>query len=112
MFWESIPDWVLGIYYLFLISTLIIGILNFIKDNNRTFSIISILFSITIPFLGIINSIDRIEGFNELEHLFIQLQKGSIWAIYSVIGCLYLLIWLMLYLINSRKIKLISKNSF
>ena len=108
MFWANIPSLILVIYYLFLFAALIIGVLNFIKDKNKTLSIISILISITTPLLGIINSIDRNAGINEFEHLLIHFQKGSLWAIYSVIGYLYLLIWLIL--INSRKFKLINKT--
>ena len=111
MFWESIPNWFWGIYYLFLLSILIIGFRSFIKDKNKTSSIISIIFAITIPLLGIVKSIERTKGLNELEYLLIKLQKGSFLAIYSVIWYLYLLIWLILFLVKSRKIELINKTS-
>lgn len=111
MYWESMPNWFWGIYYLFLLSSLLIGVLSFIRNKNRTVSIIAIIFAITTPLLCIVNSIERAPGLNEFEYLFIQLQKASLWAIYSVIGNLYLLIWVMLFVVKLRKITLIKKTN-
>ena len=110
MFFNSMPTWFWIIYYLFLISSLIISLIHFVKNKNKIFSILSILFTITIPLIGILNSIERSTGINEFEYLFIQLQKGSPWAIYSIIGYLYLFIFLIVTFIKSRKTKLINLN--
>ena len=110
MFFESMPKWFWAIYYLFLISSLTIALIAFKQNNNKTFSILAILFAITIPLIGILNSIERTQGINEFEYLFIQLQKGSLWAIYSILGYLYLFIFYILTFVKSRKIKLVDSN--
>jgi len=110
VFFESMPNWFWAIYYLFLISSLTIALIAFKQNNNKTFSILAILFAITIPLIGILNSIERTQGINEFEYLFIQLQKASLWAIYSVLGYLYLFIFCILTFVKSRKIKLVDSN--
>lgn len=103
MNWVTLPDWLWIIYYLFLLSALVAGIVSLIKNKYIILSIISIIFAITLPALGLINSIGRLENTNEFQHLFIQLQEGSIWAIYSVIGYLYLFLWFILFLVRLKK---------
>jgi hypothetical protein len=65
-------------------------------------SIIAIVFAITVPIIGLVNSIGRAEGLNEFEHLLNQLQQGAIWSIYVITGYLYALVWWILFFLKSK----------
>jgi hypothetical protein len=102
MFWETLPSWVWVIYYLFLFLTLGTGILNVIRKRMLGLSVIAIILTITVPIISMLNSIGRAEGMNEYGHLVAQLQQGSIWSIYAVIGSLYLFVYWALFLIKNK----------
>ncbi|MGJ7922604.1 hypothetical protein [Neobacillus sp. LXY-4] len=97
MFGETLPSWFWVIYYLFLFVTLGIAIMCVIRKKMKVISIITIVLTITVPINSMLNSIGRAKGDNELEHLVTQLQLGSIWSFYAVVGYLYLIaFWVML----------------
>lgn len=102
MYWETLPSWVWLIYYLFLFLTLGTGILNAIRKRMLGLSIIAICLAITVPIISLFNSIGRVMGINELEHLVAQFQQGSIWAIYTVIGSLYLFVYWVIFFIKDK----------
>ncbi|MGN8842482.1 hypothetical protein ACTNDN_06610 [Niallia sp. HCP3S3_B10] len=102
MYWETLPSWVWLIYYLFLFLTLGSGILNVFQKRMLGLSIIAIVTTITVPIISMLNSIGRAKGINELEHLAAQLQQGSIWSIYAVIGFLYLFVYWVLFFIKYK----------
>jgi hypothetical protein len=107
MYWETLPNWYWVIYYLFLLTTLGAAIFSVVRKKMKNLSIVTIIIAVTVPILGLINSIGRAEGMNEFEHLIIHLQQGSIWAIYTIVGYLFLLVWWVLFLFkNKTKIKL------
>jgi hypothetical protein len=93
MYFETLPNWFWVIYYLFLLTTLGTSFLSYIRKKLEILSVIAIVFTVTVPLIGLISSIGRAEGLNEFEFLVNQLQQGSIWSIYTIIGCLYLLVW-------------------
>jgi hypothetical protein len=86
----------------FLFLTLGIGILNAIRKRMLGLSIIAIGLTITVPIISMANSLGRARGINELEHLVAQLQQGSIWSIYAVIGSLYLFVYWVLFFIKNK----------
>lgn len=102
MYWETLPTWVWLIYYLFLFLTLGTGILNVIQKRMLGLSIIAIGITITVPIISMLNSIGRAKGINELEHVVAQLQQGSAWSIYTVIGSLYLFVYWVLFFIKNK----------
>jgi hypothetical protein len=102
MYWETLPNWVWIIYYLFLIVTLGTAIFSVIRKKMIRLSIIAIVLTMTVPIISLINSIGRAKGLNEFEHLVTQLQQGSIWSIYAIIGFLYLLVWWVMFLIKNK----------
>ncbi|WP_186579507.1 hypothetical protein [Aquibacillus kalidii] len=104
MHWESLPSWVWFVYYLFLFATIALAITYIMKKKRRNLSIIAILFSISTPIIGILNSIGRARNVNEWEHMIIQFQQGAIWSIYVVLGFLYLLVYWGIMLIQNNKI--------
>jgi len=99
-----LPNWVWIIYYLFIIATLGSAILSVIRKKLIILSIITIVLTITIPIISIINSIGREKGVDEFEQLVTHLQQGSPWSIYAIIGFLYLLIWWIMFLLKYKKI--------
>ncbi|MFP7237255.1 hypothetical protein [Bacillus altitudinis] len=102
---ETLPDWFWALYYLFFLATLGTAIFSVVKNKHRGLSILTIGFTVTIPIISLINSIGRVEGMNEFEHLFSQLRQGAVWAIFTVIGYIFLLVWWVLILFKSK-----SKN--
>lgn len=103
MYWETLPDWVWIIYYLFIIATLGSAIFSVIRKKMIIPSIITIVLTITIPIISIINSIGREKGVDEFEHLVTHLQQGSPWSIYAITGFLYLIIWWIMFLLKYKK---------
>jgi phosphotransferase system glucose/maltose/N-acetylglucosamine-specific IIC component len=102
MYWETLPSWVWVFYYLFLFLALGIGISNVIRKRMVGLSIIAIIFTITVPIISMLNSIGRAKGINEFEHLVTQLQQGSIWSIYAILGFLYIAVFLVKNKIHNR----------
>ncbi|MRH41479.1 hypothetical protein GH741_02180 [Aquibacillus halophilus] len=100
MYWETLPSWVWLIYYLLIFTTLGAAIISVIQKKIVSLSIVTIVLTITVPITAINNSIGRLVDVNEFEHLISQLQQGSIWSIYVVLGYLYLLIYLVIFIKN------------
>ncbi|MCF6136457.1 hypothetical protein [Pseudalkalibacillus berkeleyi] len=93
------PNWVWVIYYTVLVVTFVAAIFSMtIKKHMIVFSFVVILNTITLPIAGLMNSMGRGKGMNELEFFIIQLQKGSFWSISIVIGYLFLLVWWVLFI--------------
>lgn len=108
---ETLPDWFWALYYLFFLATLGTAIFSVVKNKQRGLSILTIVFTVTIPIISLINSIGRVEGMNEFEHLFSQLRQGAVWSIFTVIGYIFLLVWWVLILFKSKsKNKVIVSN--
>ncbi|PPA81224.1 hypothetical protein C4A76_23960 [Brevibacillus laterosporus] len=91
---ETLPNWFWIIYYLFLLATLKTTLSSLVKKQVlRIVSSFTIIFVCTIPFIGLIHSIERQDGLNEFEYFRGQLQQGEMWTIYSIVGYVYLLVW-------------------
>ncbi|ATP40508.1 hypothetical protein CSE16_10865 [Solibacillus sp. R5-41] len=103
MYWESLPKLFWIIYYLFLITTLGTAIFNVIRMKMISLSVITIVFTVSVPIISFANSIGREKGVNEFEHLVTQLQQGSFWSIFVIIAFLYLLVWWGMFLIKNVK---------
>lgn len=52
--------------------------------------------------ISAINSIGRVEGMDEFEHLVSELQQGAGWSIFAMIGYLFLVVWCFLFLVKSK----------
>nr|WP_066299183.1 hypothetical protein [Bacillus sp. FJAT-29937] len=101
MYWETLPDWFWIIYYLFLLLTLIVAIYRI--KLMKISSALTIIFVVTVPIVGLINSIGRGIGLNEYEFFTIELQKGSIWTIYSILGYLFILVWWIKFFFQNKR---------
>ncbi|WHY75266.1 hypothetical protein QNH20_14015 [Neobacillus sp. WH10] len=101
MYWETLPNWFWIIYYLFLFTTLGTAIFSVTQKKIKGLSILTIVFTLTIPIVSLINGIERMKGLNEFEHLVGQLQQGAFWSIFIIIGVLYILFWWVIFLLKN-----------
>ncbi|MFJ5762881.1 hypothetical protein ACIQAA_27940 [Neobacillus sp. NPDC093182] len=97
------------IYYLFLFTTLGTAIYSVKNKKVKGLSILTIVFTITIPIICLINSIERMKGLNEFKHLVSQLQQGAYWSIYTIIGILHILLWWVIFLLKNMKTDIFIK---
>ncbi|SDZ84741.1 hypothetical protein SAMN05421743_101406 [Thalassobacillus cyri] len=105
MQWETLPNWIWAVYYLFFIITLVTAIFSIVKRDKKSWSVAAFVFTITVPIVSLISSIGRTEGMNEFEYLVSQLQQGAVWSIFVWIGYFFLLGWWSLFLFKIRLIK-------
>jgi hypothetical protein len=98
MYWETLPNWFWVLFNLFLLTTLGATIFSFVKKKLKGLTIVAIAITIIVPIIQWINSIGRVEGMNEFEHLVSHLQQGAIWPIFVIIGYLFLLVWWALFI--------------
>lgn len=104
---STMPSWFWNIYYLFIVMTLGAAVYYLIRERGKLLSALAVIFSLTVPWYSLINSIGRPENLNEFEFLLTQLQRGRIWSIYVTLGYLYLFSWWGIILLRkSRKFKL------
>ena len=105
MYWETLPNWFWAINYLFLLTTLGTAIFCVIKRKMKGLSVTAIVFTLIVPIVSLINSIGRVEGMNEFEHLVSQFQQGAIWSVFVIIGYLFLLVWWVLFFFRNQVVK-------
>jgi hypothetical protein len=102
MYRETLPNWFWAIYYLFILTTLGTAIFSVVRKKMKIISVVAIILTVTVPIISLINSMGRTEGMNEFEHLVSQLQQGSIWSIYTIVGYAFLLVWWILFLLKNN----------
>ncbi|WP_445492711.1 hypothetical protein [Niallia sp. 03133] len=101
MHWETLPNWFQIIYYLFLLITFATTILSVVQKKMISMSVVAILLVATVPIISLFNSIGRVEGMNEMEHLVSQFQQGAIWSVFTILGYLFLFVWWFLFILKS-----------
>lgn len=98
MYWVTLSVWIWIVYYLFLLIMFSSTIFSIIGKRMVVYSMVALVITITLPMVGLINSIDRPMGQTEWDHLISQLKQGALWAYYSIAGHAYLIGWLALFL--------------
>lgn len=98
MYWNTLSVWLWIVYYLFLLIMFSSTIFSIIRKKMVVYSMIALVITITLPMVGLINSIDRPMEQTEWDHLLSQLKSGALWAYYSIAGHLYLIGWLAAFL--------------
>ncbi|WLR57465.1 hypothetical protein LC048_11775 [Mesobacillus subterraneus] len=86
------------ILYLLLMIIFVRAIYSVIKKKQVPLAMIAILIIISVPMVSLMNSIDRPLEMSEFEFLARELKQGALWAIFTIAGYLYLLVWLILSL--------------
>ena len=105
MYGETLPYWFWALYYLFLLTTLLIAISCARKRKMKGLAVTAIVFTLIIPIVSLINSIGRVEGMNEFEHLVSQFHQGASWSVFVMIGYLFILVWWILLIFRNQLVK-------
>ncbi|KUP06202.1 membrane protein [Bacillus coahuilensis p1.1.43] len=103
MYWETLPQFVWVLFYLFLLSTIGLSIWNLRSKKRYKLALFTIVVTILIPIVGILNSMSRYEGMNELEYLISKLLEGEIWSLLVIIGLLYILVYWCMILFKKKR---------
>lgn len=86
------------IYYLFLMTIFVRAIYSAIKKKQVPLAMIAILVIISVPMVSLMNSIGRPLEMTEFGFLARELKQGALWAIFTIAGYVYLLVWFILSL--------------
>jgi hypothetical protein len=86
------------ILYLLLIIIFVRAVYSVIKKQQVPLAMIAILVIISVPMISLMNSIGRPLEMSEFEYLTREFKQGSLWAIFTIAGYLYLFVWLILSL--------------
>ncbi|MBT2682792.1 hypothetical protein [Bacillus sp. ISL-37] len=86
------------ILYLLLMIIFVRAIYSVIKKKQVPMAMIAILVIISVPMVSLMNSINRPLEMSEFEFLARELKQGALWAIFTIAGYLYLLVWFILSL--------------
>ncbi len=85
--------WFWIIYYLLLMTIFLRAIISVIKKKQIVMAMVAILVIISVPMISLMNSIGRPLEMNEFEFLVKELQQGALWAVFTIAGYIYILIW-------------------
>lgn len=98
MYWVTLPAYFWIIYYTPLLIILTAAIFSIFKRKQNPLSSLTIILTLSMPIIGIINCIEREIGLNEWEHFLLQLQQGATWTIFTIFGHFFILIWFIFFL--------------
>ncbi|RDW18121.1 hypothetical protein CWR48_11045 [Oceanobacillus arenosus] len=99
---ETLPNWFWVIYYIFLLLSLVTGVIGLVRQWLSTLSSFAIILSLLAPLVSFVYVVQRSNGLTELGYLLAQLKTGDLWAIFITVMFLYLIAWnlfLLTYLI-------------
>lgn len=107
---NTLPPWFWIAYYLFLAITIGVAIYNVSIRKEIRLSLLTIWVAITVPIVGLLNSIVAPPELNEYQHLVNELHQGALWAWYACSGCLFLAVWWILLLLKiiTRQKKIVT----
>lgn len=108
---NTLPAWFWIAYYLFLAITIGVAIYNLSNRKSIRLSLLVIWIAITVPIVGLLNSIGRFDELNEFQHLVNELHQGALWAWYACSGYLFLAVWWILLLLKifTRQKKVVTR---
>jgi hypothetical protein len=81
------------IYYLLLMTIFVRAIYSVIRKRQVPLAMIAILIIISVPMVSLMNSIGRPLEMSEFEFLMKEFKQGAMWAIFTIAGYLYILVW-------------------
>lgn len=94
---QTLPGWFWIIYYMLLCLSLISGTVNWVRQRLSALSALTIILSLLVPIVSFVYTVGRTEGLNEFEFIFAQMKVGDLWAIFLIVGYVYLLVWWYLF---------------
>ncbi len=89
---ETLPSWVWGFYYVFILIALVSSIVYLIRKQRKLLSILTILSSIIGPIVFFLQSLLRASG-TEIDNLWHSLGQGEIWALFVLLAFMEMLVW-------------------
>ena len=112
---ETISDSFLITYLIIMGLTLITSTICYILGIQLTLSVIALILSLGIPLINLIFSSQRSGELNGYEYLISQFKEKDLWAIFIMVGYVYLLVWWILFAYRQiRKYQLLRwlKNTY
>ena len=103
---ESLPNWFLVLYLIFLFFSLITGLIGLIRQWFSNLSAMTIVFSLLAPLASLIFVVQRPSNSTVYEYVLSQLQAGDLWAIFITVLFLYLIAW-NLFLLTYMIVKVV-----
>ncbi|WP_339228928.1 hypothetical protein NSQ77_03940 [Oceanobacillus sp. FSL K6-2867] len=107
---ETLPAWFWVCYYIFLILTLISGIINWVRQVYSPLAAMTIIFSLLTPLVGFVYSIGRTEGINELQYVLEQFKTRDMLSVFIILVHVYFGVWWFLFLDIWKWIKKVPFN--
>ncbi|MBT2599226.1 MULTISPECIES: hypothetical protein [unclassified Oceanobacillus] len=92
----DIPILLFVVYLLGMLFVLCISIVNWIRREYEIVSVLGIVLSLLLPLMTFLFSVYRLEGTNEIVYIWNQLRGANGWAIFIVIGHLFLFVWMII----------------
>lgn len=108
---QTLPGWFWIIFYIFLCLSLISGTINWVRQRLSALSALTIILSLLVPIVSFVYSVGRTEGLNEFEYIFAQMKTGDLWAVFLIVGYVYLLVWWYLFVSSFTSFKARHKLS-
>ena len=90
---ETLPIWFWGIYYFFILVTLVMSLISIFRKRNTILSAITFLFSLIAPVIAFGIAIGRPSGNNEISFIFNEAISGNFWAIFVILIFCEMLFW-------------------
>lgn len=103
---ESLPNWFLVLYLIFLFFSLITGLLGLMRQWFSNLSAMTIVFSLLAPLASLIFVVQRQSHLTVYEYVLSQLQAGDLWVIFITVLFLYLIAW-NLFLLTYMIVKVV-----
>ena len=107
---ETLPTWFWVCYYIFLILTLISGVINWVRQVYSPLAAITIIFSLLAPLVGFVYSIGRSEGLNEIQYVLEQFKTRDTLSVFIILVHVYFVVWWFLFLDTWKWIKKVPFN--
>lgn len=95
---ETLPNWFWICYYIFLLLTLVSGVINWVRQVYSPLAAMTIIFALLTPLVGFVYSIGRPEGLNEFQYVMEQFETRDMWSVYIILVHIYFVIWWFLFL--------------
>lgn len=89
---ETLPSWVWGFYYVFLLIALGSSIVYLIRKQRKLLSILTMFSSVFGPIVFFLQSLLRASG-TEIDNLWHSLGQGEIWALFVILAFMEMLVW-------------------
>ncbi|MED4571654.1 hypothetical protein [Brevibacillus agri] len=89
---ETLPSWVWGFYYGFILIALVSSIVYLIRKQRKLLATLTIVSAVFGPIIFFLQSLLRASG-TEMDNLWHSLGQGKIWALFVLLALMEMLLW-------------------